>query len=254
MRPLIEAVTVCVHYSDYLLEVVSCNRVHFTRWILVTTPDDEQTLDVAHKHNLEVVLTRDFHRDGEPFNKGRAIERGLAMLSHNDWVLHIDSDIALPVDYLESLEDADLDPECIYGADRLIVRGPKAWDQLQHEGFRARAWCCISNARDFTIGTRWCDNRYGYVPIGYHQLFHGGSAVHHGTRFRRYPECHSTAARADVKFASQWDRRQRVLIPETFVAHLEHAPQPCGVNWTGRKSPPFRGVMPNLASPLPRGS
>ena len=82
MRHFLEAVTVCVDYSDFLAETIPTNRPHVDRWIIVTSPDDHETLDLCHHHNLEVISTRDFYRDGDIFNKGRAIERGLGMLSH----------------------------------------------------------------------------------------------------------------------------------------------------------------------------
>jgi hypothetical protein len=71
----IEAVTVCVGYADFLAETLRANRPHLDRLIIVTSPDDHDTLDLCHDHNLEVIVTRDFYRGGDVFNKGRAIER-----------------------------------------------------------------------------------------------------------------------------------------------------------------------------------
>ena len=59
----------------------------------------------------------------------------------------------------------------------------------------------------YTVGDRWADVRYGYVPIGFFQLWNQAADHRHGIRLRRYPDNHQTAARADVKFALQWDRR-----------------------------------------------
>ena len=86
---------------------------------------------------------------------------------------------------------------------------------------------------------RWVDIRYGYVPIGYFQLWHESVDTRKGVRLRRYPEWHSNAARADVKFALQWDRKRRQVLPEVMVAHLESGASPMGRNWNGRKSPKF---------------
>lgn len=239
MRHYLEAVTACVNYADFLAETIPANRAHIDRWIIVTSPEDRATLDLCHKHNLEVITTRDFYRAGDKFNKGRAIERGLGMLAHDDWLLHLDADIALPGDFRESLDDADLDPSCIYGADRLLIQGWDAWRQLVARGFLRRSWHCCVTANDWSIGTRWADVRYGYVPIGYFQLWHQSADHRHGIRLRRYPDNHQTAARADVKFALQWDRRQRQLLPEVLVAHLESEPCKTGANWTGRATKPF---------------
>jgi hypothetical protein len=239
MRHYLEAVTVCVDYADFLAETILTNCQHLDRWIIVTSPHDHETLDLCHRHNLEVLSTRDFYRDGDNFNKGRAIERGLGMLSHQGWLLHLDADIALPADFRESLDDADLDESCIYGADRLIVRGFRAWQDLKSRGHLRRSWHCMVNHRGLEVGDRWADLRYGYVPIGYFQLWHRSADHRHGIRIRRYPDNHQNAARADVKFALQWDRRNRALIPELLVAHLESGPAPTGANWNGRRTARF---------------
>jgi hypothetical protein len=234
----LEALTVCVGYADFLAETAAFNRKHFDRWIIVTDRKDQETVDVCHRLNLEVLRTDEFTRNGDPFNKGRAIDRGLAMLTHADWLLHLDADIALPTDFRESLHDADLDPECIYGVDRQMLVG---WDQWQAWKTRGstRAFHCYQRTHIYPIGARWCDVRYGYVPIGFFQLWHQSADVAKGIRLNRYPDGHSDAARADVKFALQWDRRRRQLIPEVVVAHLESESGPTGVNWSGRKTRRF---------------
>lgn len=71
----LEVVTVCVNYSDFLAETITQNRHQIDRWIIVTSPEDQATLDLCHERNLEVITTRDFHRGGDSFNKGRAVER-----------------------------------------------------------------------------------------------------------------------------------------------------------------------------------
>lgn len=230
----IEAVTVAVNYSDLLAETIPLNRAHFDRWIVVTSPDDHATLDLCHKHNLEVIATRDFYRHGDAFNKGRGVERGLAMLGHHDWLLHIDADIALPGDFRESLWNADLDPACIHGADRIMITSAEQWSHVRPR--LRRSWHCYCGNHGHRIGDRWADIRYGYVPIGFFQLWHHSADHRHGIRLKRYPDNHQDAARADVKFALQWDRRHRILLPEVFVAHLEAEPGKMGLNWKGRKS------------------
>lgn len=239
MKPIVEAVTVCVDYADFLRETIPANRGHFDHWLIITSPDDDNTLNLCRRHNLEVITTRDFYRDGDSFNKGRAIERGLGMLAHTDWILHLDADIALPGDFRDSLEDADLDPSCIYGADRLMIQSWEQWEKMKNEGFLRRGWHCVVGSNGFRVGDRWADIRYGYVPIGYFQLWHRSVDHRHGIRLRRYPDNHQNAARADVKFALQWDRRQRQVLPEVLVAHLESKPGKLGENWKKRMSPPF---------------
>ena len=58
------------------------------------------------------------------------------------------------------------------------------------------------------------------------------------------------ATHDDVAHAIQWARRDRVLIPELIVAHLESEPAKLGANWDGRKTKPFGPVGSDV---VPRG-
>jgi hypothetical protein len=247
----IEALTVCVSYADIAKYTLPALRRQVDRLIVVTTPDDQATHQLCHRLNLETVETDDYYRHGDNFNKGRAIEHALAMLQHDDWVLHIDSDIHLPDDFRESLDDAHLDPKCIYGVDRVMIHDWVAFQKWRDRG-SSRQWHNYQYTHGELIGARWCDIRYGYVPIGFFQLWHQSAAGRTGIRTRRYPEWHSNAARADVQFALQWDRRHRQLIPEILVAHIENGHATNGTNWNGRKTPEFGPPKPPLA-PVPYG-
>ena len=240
----IEAVTVCVDYADFLAKVGPWNRGLLDRWLIITTRKDEATVDLCHKLNLECIRTDDFYRNGDPFNKGKAVEHGLGMLAHDDWLLHLDADIALPTDFRESLIDADLDQECIYGADRHMLKTPEDWRLWTDRG-STRAYHCYQRTLVHPVGARWVDVRYGYVPIGFFQLWNQSVDMRKGIRTRRYPEWHSDAARADVKFALQWDRRRRQLLPEIIVGHIENGASKMGVNWKGRTTPPLEPGHPH---------
>src|SRR5690348_374618 len=114
-RQLIEAVTVCVGYGDILEYTARQNAPLFDRWLIITSPDDEETREVCRKHSLATLLSNDHHRQGDAFNKGRLIERGLQHLSANGWRLHVDADIVIPHYGRRLLESAHLDERKIYG-------------------------------------------------------------------------------------------------------------------------------------------
>src|SRR5271166_6433020 len=173
----VEAVTVCVGFDDFLAEVIPFNRVQLSRWLIVTSYRDEATRDLTKRANLECLCTDDFWRDGASFDKGRALDHALGQLDHKGWVLHLDSDIALPPHYQASLRGADLDPSCIYGVDRFNVVGSAKWDTLLSKGFMdyhsRGAHCYVAFPGGYTVGARWADLGQGYTPIGFHQLWWG---------------------------------------------------------------------------------
>lgn len=250
----LEAVTVCVDYSTELREAIIYNRVHLDRWLIVTTPEDTATRSLCHAFNLECITTRDFYRNDAKFDKARGVDRGLQALAYKDWVMHLDADIVLPGSFRESLENADLDRECIYGCDRFMVRGWDKWGKLKESDFLDRyarsAHHNVCFPEGYPVGARWADIHQGYVPVGFAQIFHATAVMYNGIRYRRYPAYgHSDASRTDVQYGLLWDRQHRKLLPEVVVAHLEPvagAGAKTGANWSGRKTPPF---TPNNCKP-----
>jgi hypothetical protein len=253
----LEAITTSVGYDDFLAEAVPFNRPHLDRWLIVTTPGDTATRELCRLRGLEVLLTGDFHKGGADFDKARAIDHALSLLTWRDWVIHLDADVVLPGTFRASLDVADLDPACVYGCDRFSVRGWERWHRLKASGFLDRYARCAHHAvcfpENFPVGARWADDHQGYVPIGFLQLFHASAVLHKGIRQRRYaPHGHNDAARTDVQFALRWDRRHRQLLPEVVVAHLESDERgaPVGANWRGRRTRRFGpGDAPGAGRP-----
>lgn len=235
----LEAVTICVGYSDFLRETARINASYFDRWVIVTSKGDADTAKVCRDFNLPCLVTDDFGRGGD-FNKGRGIQRGLNSISCADWVLHLDADIVLPPHFRQALAAAHLDQSKIYGCDRQMVVGRESWDRICESGYQqAAAHCYVQPHEKYPVGTRWVSPRDGYVPIGFFQLFHGSAMIRKGIHLRPYPAHHSDAARSDVQFGLQWDRRSRELLPEIVVWHLESEPAAVGTNWKGRKTKSF---------------
>lgn len=252
----IEAVTVSVGYGDILRAVAPHNRPLLDRWVVVTTAADAETRDVCRDFSIECQLTGEFTREGDSFAKARGINRGLDQCRGDGWLLHLDADIALPVDTRQCLGDAHLDPECIYGCDRLNVTGWEAWEKVRAGGPYAREAGWLTEFRQRRggawVGGRPAGNGVGWAPIGFFQLWHGAETLSWRFPRKRYPEQHGNAARSDVQHALQWDRRKRVLLPELVVFHLESEPAPMGANWNGRKTKRFG--PPEVAAATPSGS
>lgn len=237
----IEAVQVCVGYADFLAATLPENLPLVDDLVVVTTADDEETRAVCRRHSVHHVLSDDHRRDG-PFNKGRLIQRGLDQISGHGWTLHLDADIVLPRKFRRFLDWAHLDERTIYGADRCNLAG---WDEWQRLKQYAGAWdnhaheCGHWFHPKFQVGSRWVSKLHGYVPIGFFQLFHGSEVVQGGYHQKIYPYHHGDAARSDVQFALQWDRKHRQTVPEVVVLHLESETSGLGANWQGRTTPRF---------------
>lgn len=232
----IEAVIVCVNYSDFLAWTLPLAKPHFDRLIVVTDTKDRLTADLCEHHHVECIKTDIFYANGASFNKGAGINEGLKQLSLAGWVCHMDADIALPPRTREVLERVDLDSLSIHGIDRIMCKSFDSWiryiikPEVQHS-------CDIFiQANAFPLGVRVAKlKQSGYVPIGFFQLWNPMR-----TKNTIYRE-HTAADRGDMAFALQWDRLHRVLIPEIVGIHLE-SPMidgKMGSNWSGRKTPTF---------------
>ena len=239
----LEAVTVCVNYADFLNAVAPFNAPLFDRWVIVTDPADHATQAVCRRYGLQCLVSEEHRRGADTFNKGRLIERGLHHLSANCWRLHIDADVVLPSRTGRFLDQAHLDERNIYGVDRIMVRSWSEWQRLRESGWlhgeTRRYPYAVDVPPGFSIGDRWASHEAGYVPIGFFQLWHGSQDEQAGVRVKPYPQNHGNACRTDVQHSLQWDRRQRALIPEILVAHIESEPAKNGSNWNGRRTKQF---------------
>jgi hypothetical protein len=239
----LEAIIVCKDYSDFLSETLPLNLPYFDDVIVVTHPDDKGTQRVCAHHSVECVKTTDFHKDGNAFNKGRAINIGKNHLTQTGWLLHLDADIVLPHRFRNMLDRADLNAKNIYGADRVNIYGYEAWQKFKTKliphhaekwfvdpGF-AHADKAPEGAR---FGARVIHMEYGWIPIGFFQLWHGSQG--HSYNYKR-----GAAAGSDILFPLLWPRENRILLPEVICYHLDSEPNhKIGTNWKGRKSAPFK--------------
>ncbi len=239
----IEAVTVCVNYADFLDHSLTANLQHFDDIVVVTKPDDTATLKVCAKHCVRVVKTNVFTERGDTFNKGRAINLGLSHLRHEGWLVHLDADIILPDRFRAMIEKANLQKDCIYGADRVDCKGYDKWIEYRNSFDRQFKWHYLLNSpKGMNLAARVIHDDYGWCPIGFFQLWHPSMK-------QTYPTNQGSAEHTDLLFSIQWDRAKRILLPEIIftsltitppLVHLESQSETkMGANWNGRKTPPF---------------
>jgi hypothetical protein len=244
----IEAVTVCVDYADFLAVTLPYNLPLFDHFVVVTTPRDTETRELCRKLGVTTILTEEFYRDGETFNKARGINKALDQLSHAEFVCHLDADIVLPSHFRASLRQSHPDPRVLYGCDRIMVRTAEDWALLRDSQYLQQDYHCRVNFPSgydmkkpwgWEVGARWANSEHGYCPIGFFQLWHSQCDIYRGIHLKHYPTSANSAARSDVQFAIRWDRRYRQLLPEVIAVHLDSEPSPLGANWNGRKTKRF---------------
>ena len=242
----IEAVTICVNFSDVLAHTLPLNKRHFDRMVVVSDTGDTATWALCRHHHVQCITTDEFYRAEHAFNKGRGINAGLDALAKTDWLVHLDADIVLPPRSREILEGvAGLEQANIYGIDRMMCPSFEAWiDHLTNPTCQHADEIFVV-PEPFPMGSRVAKlGDEGYVPIGFFQLWHA-SAGH-----LTYPIEHGTAGRTDMLFAMQWARRNRVLLPELIGIHLEGRIDEGMRNWRGRQMGPF-GRAPVKRKPVP---
>jgi hypothetical protein len=224
----IEAVIVCKNYSDFLAETLPLNLPHLDKVIIVTSHNDKATKDLCAKYGVCCVPTDCLDNS---FNKGMAINIGVSHTSDPDWILHIDADVVLPHNFRNMLMRSHLNENCIYGCDRVNVYNYDNWLTLKAKLIPHYIHSYFVEPLE-KIGARIIHSDYGYVPIGYFQMWHKSCN-------KKYPTAQGTAEHTDVLFAIRWPRAYRILLPEIFVYHLESEKCPMGTNWNGRKTKPF---------------
>lgn len=247
----LEAVVVCVNYSDFLAHTLPENRTMFDNMVVVTSLSDLDTVKICNKYNVKCIQTDVFYENKQAFNKGAGINVGLKALNRTGWVLHLDADIYLPPLTRHVMRKASLEPSKIYSADRLMCPDYESWANYRGSWRSVHEDWTFTHLDLFRTGSRivqygdYLDDGEpdGWVPIGYFQLWNPkGSWVH------CYPEIHGAADRSDVLFAKRWARADRALIPELAVIHLESEECSMGANWKGRRTRRF-GPSPQLAQP-----
>jgi glycosyltransferase involved in cell wall biosynthesis len=237
----IEAVVICVNYADFLAATLPHNKYIFDKLVVVTSHKDEDVAHICEVYHIECIKTNIFDNG---FNKGAGINLGLSRLSREDWCVQIDADCVLPSRARFILEIAKLREDTIYGCHRAMC--PSYEDWCRYLAKPTKHFECdiyLHNKWPWPLGTQigklskhpGDTSDLGFVPIGFFQAFHAKSFPN-----RKYPEIHTSAARSDLAFAYQWERKCRAIIPELTLIHLATPDQiKMGINWESRRSMRF---------------
>jgi len=213
----LEAITVCVNYSDYFKHTISKNKQCFNRWVIVTVPKDTDTIHLCEENDLEYIFTKRLYEGGATFAKGRAINDGLEVLNKSDWIVHIDADIILFPDVFQKIiRTFPFDKHTLYG---LLGRyGITCVVSL--ESFMS------NKANKYNIVDKNFKNFKAAQFIGYFQMWHSSFC-------QKYPEEQLDATKDDKRLANLF--KSKCILP-TYCLHLGTP----GINHHGRKSERFK--------------
>lgn len=233
------AITVSCNYSDFFCWAAPINKPHFTKWIVITDTKDKLTKQICNYYNIQCIQTDVFYENSS-FNKYAGINIGLEKTKEDDFVMFLDSDIVLNPMTRRVLDNLNLQKDCIYGTDRINLKGFEQWlEFMNNPKIVFDNW--LINTGGYELGSRIVhyygqqgDNgKYGgWSPLGFLQIAHK-------SQFNRYPDNCQGADHCDMTFARQWVRDKRIFIPELFPLHLESDDATWGKNWNSRKSLPF---------------
>lgn len=205
------AVTVCVDYADLLALTLPYNRHHFSRYVVVTTLRDTDTIKVAGENDAEVLITDSFYKNGADFNKWLALENALDWIGREGLLALIDADTLWPRE----------------------VEPLSKWFRIGNLYTPKRTiWGGFDPKTDYIPGEplwrSFAKDPNPYEWAGYTQIFHCsdvslGEPPWHETNWRH-------AGGADSFFQRKWPTQNK-LRPPFEVLHLGRT----GTNWAGRE-------------------
>ena len=216
------AILVCVEYSDFLSITLPYNRHHFNKVVVVTTPMDTDTHQVADAYGADVFTTNSFYDNEATFNKWVALEEGLDWMGREGWLCIMDADIIWP----KWIPDFQPKSGKIYTPKRKMLTDLSAnllpiypnkenWEHLPYHRYLAE----------------WS---------GYTQIFNSNDSV------LGHPPWHEIdwnhAGGADSFFQKRWAQKDK-LRPPFEVLHLGNSSE----NWCGRVTAYLDGSVSALA-------
>jgi hypothetical protein len=204
-------ITVSTNYSDLLPYVLEANERYFKEWYVITSPLDEETINILKKHEKVTILYYNFNIDNRKFDKGGAVQyaQHIAYCKYpKEWYLIVDSDICIESNFSDYVDAVNLlDAETIYGAqDRR--------DYYKLSDYRQRKnYFKYGRVMD-EAGTLWGDHLAGYFQL-------------YKKHFYYYPSY--DASGCDVRFLHHFKKHK--IITDLTLNHLgkDH------INWKGRK-------------------
>ena len=219
----IEALIVCVDYTDCLSLTIENNIKHFDSITVITSTKDEKTKKLCSDYGVNCLETDLFYSNGDVFNKGRAINYGLKKAKRDGWICILDADISLPVDFRKILHLSLNRKDVLYGIRRRIF--DTEWDllrgigQIDKSGWYEDRFLIRGLPTPEKNGLEWGESN-PFKILGYLQIFHSDNEY-------MYSESYHNAAESDIIFSNKFSHRS--FLPSE-AAHLGKMK----LNWNGK--------------------
>jgi len=220
----LDAVLVCVDYSDLLQYTLPYNIAHFDRYVVVTTSYDAATQSLAGQYGARLVVSDRCHEQGDAFNKGKMLNDGLAALDAPDWIVFTDADIFLPPGLPTAVAAVAGQRQQLFGTRRRFL---PAGDEATIQRFFAQGLDMPGLREELPVRS---------VPLGYFQLWNAGADAVRDRWPRVLSEDFASAAAIDSWFHAHWPRNAVAPLatdPRWDVVHIPHGE--LGQNWNGRR-------------------
>jgi hypothetical protein len=189
------AITVSTNYADILNIIIPQNIRFFEKWYIITDENDEKTIKVIKDHNFNniEILFYNFYNNNKSFDKGGAIRHVqkniIPALNYTGNVLLLDSDIYLPDNFSDIMNNTEIKKDILYGT---TLRN----DFYSYENFK--------------------NNKVDY-PYPWSQNFHGYFQLYKFNENVLYNESHNCGS-CDLEFIRFF--KNKINIPNLVVAHL----------------------------------
>jgi len=118
----IHGLTVCVNYSDYLAASIGRWAASLASLVVVTSPEDDDTVRLCERYGVTSVPTDIFYRRGASFNKAGAMQYARNWMG-SGWNLFFDADVIPPHAWLDRVASVEPEPGNLYGAMRDEIDG-----------------------------------------------------------------------------------------------------------------------------------
>lgn len=228
------AILVCVDFSDVLQITLPYNRHHFDKLVVVTSPKDHDTYEVCLENRATPFVTDSFYENGARFNKFKALEQGLDYLGREGWTCLLDCDVLWPKKIPVELNT------------RKVGMTGKEWVKEF-----CQIGCLYTPRRRMMIDITQPipnEDKWKQFPLhaqcvewaGYTQIFHSGDTALGTPPWHEIDWIH--AGGGDSFLQAKWPKEKKIR-PIWEVLHLG----PSGENWLGRVTKRTDGSLPEGA-------